>query len=72
MNFPKVYTPAMLADRWTCSENHVRNLIPSGELPAFRLAGKFLRIRSEDVERFESHGLSNSGQSPSSEERLPP
>jgi excisionase family DNA binding protein len=48
-----VYTPASLAERWECSERHVRNMIASGELPAFRLAGKLLRIRGADVERFE-------------------
>ncbi|WP_352827323.1 helix-turn-helix domain-containing protein [Mesorhizobium sp. M0830] len=67
MNLAKVYTPAMLADRWACSERHVRNMIASGELPAFRLAGKLLRIRGEDVENFECQ-TNPSGQSPSSEE----
>ncbi|TGU43650.1 DNA-binding protein, partial [bacterium M00.F.Ca.ET.152.01.1.1] len=51
--FPNVYTPAMLAERWACSERHIRNMIATGELPAFRLAGKLLRIRGADVERFE-------------------
>ena len=50
---PTVYTPASLADRWECSERHVRNMIAAGELPAFRLGGKLLRIRAEDVEAFE-------------------
>ncbi|TKB20449.1 MAG: helix-turn-helix domain-containing protein [Mesorhizobium sp.] len=68
MNFPNVYTPAMLADRWACSERHVRNMIGSGELPAFRLAGKLLRIRREDVERFECQGQNSSGASPNTEE----
>lgn len=72
---PTVYTPATLADRWECSERHVRNMIASGALPAFRLAGKLLRIRADDVERFEcqnggsqdstgssaSHGMTESG-----------
>lgn len=48
-----IYTPTTLADRWHCSERHIRNMIASGELPSFRLAGKLLRIRGEDVERFE-------------------
>jgi excisionase family DNA binding protein len=47
------YTPRTLADRWNCSERHVRNMIADGELPAFRLGGKLLRIRSEDVEKIE-------------------
>lgn len=49
----RVFTPSKLAERWECSERHVRNLISSGELPSFRLGGKLLRIRIEDVERFE-------------------
>lgn len=50
---PSAYTPAQVADRWQCSERHIRNMIASGELPAFRLGGKLLRIRAEDVETFE-------------------
>lgn len=48
-----VYTPATLAKKWECSERHVRNLITSGQLPSFRLGGKLLRIRGEEVEKFE-------------------
>ncbi|TGV15779.1 DNA-binding protein [Mesorhizobium sp. M8A.F.Ca.ET.173.01.1.1] len=50
---PNVYTPAMLAERWECSERQVRNMVAAGVLPAFRLGGKLLRIRGADVERFE-------------------
>jgi excisionase family DNA binding protein len=50
---PTVYTPAQIAERWQCSERHVRNMIASDELPSFRLGGKLLRIRAEDVEAFE-------------------
>lgn len=53
---PKVMTPAMLARRWQCSERHVRNMIARGELPAFRLGGKLVRIKHEDVLAFESSG----------------
>jgi excisionase family DNA binding protein len=52
--FPKAYTPKTLAARWLCSERHIRNMIDRGELPAFRLGGKLLRIRREDVEAFEA------------------
>ena len=45
-------TPAKVAMRWDCSERLVRNLITGGRLPAFRLGGKLLRIRVEDVEAF--------------------
>ncbi|WP_418936458.1 helix-turn-helix domain-containing protein [Neorhizobium galegae] len=53
---PRAYTPKTLAERWLCSERHVRNLIEGGHLPAFRLGGKLLRIRGEDVEAFEADG----------------
>ncbi|MEA3533248.1 helix-turn-helix domain-containing protein [Rhizobium sp. CC-YZS058] len=49
----KVFTPAMVAKRWGCSERHVRNLIESGKLPSFRLGGKLIRIRAVDVETVE-------------------
>lgn len=49
---PNVYTPHTLSKEWGCSENHIRNLIRRGELTAFRLGGKLLRIRSEDVEAY--------------------
>lgn len=49
----RALTPAQVAEMWQCSERHVRNMISRGELPAFRLAGKLLRIRKEDVEAFE-------------------
>lgn len=60
-----VYTPATLADHWQCSERHIRNLIASGELPSFRLGGKLLRIKGEEVEKFEcqSGGSQGSGES---------
>lgn len=50
---PRILTPSMLAEEWACSEPHVRNLIAQGILPHFRLGGKLLRIRREDVEAFE-------------------
>ncbi|WP_182421993.1 helix-turn-helix domain-containing protein [Aureimonas sp. ME7] len=48
-----VFTPRTLAARWECSEQHIRNMLDRGELPAFRLGGKLLRIRGDDVEAFE-------------------
>lgn len=50
---PSVFTPRTLAERWECSERHVRKLIDKGDLPAFRLGGKLLRIRRETVESYE-------------------
>jgi excisionase family DNA binding protein len=46
------YTPASLAAEWQCSANHIRNLINNGELRAFRLGGKLLRIPADAVEEF--------------------
>lgn len=43
------YTPASLAEEWACSERHVRNLIATGELEAFRLGEKLLRISEQVV-----------------------
>ena len=50
---PKPFTPETLADRWECSPKHVRNLVNRGDLPGFRLGGKLLRIKAEDVEAYE-------------------
>jgi len=58
---PQVYTPATLARRWDCSERHVRNLIEIGALTAFRLGGKLLRIRTEDVEHYEWQNIASAG-----------
>jgi excisionase family DNA binding protein len=49
---PRVYTPAALARDWCCSERHIRNLVAAGELRAFRLGGKLLRITAEAAEEF--------------------
>ncbi|TIN02677.1 MAG: helix-turn-helix domain-containing protein [Mesorhizobium sp.] len=53
MTLPRAMTPKMVADLWFCSERHVRNLIAAGDLPSFKLGGKLLRIRGEDVEAYE-------------------
>lgn len=47
------YTVPALADRWQCSKDFVYSLIRNGELNAFRLGGKLLRIAAKEVERFE-------------------
>ncbi len=49
----RVYTPATLAQRWMCSERHIRNMIERGDLKAFLLGGKLLRISAEEVEDYE-------------------
>jgi excisionase family DNA binding protein len=47
-----VYTPAALAREWSCSERHIRNLVAAGQLRAFRLGGKLLRIPEDAVQEF--------------------
>jgi excisionase family DNA binding protein len=42
-----------LADYWGCGTDTVYSLIHSGDLQAFRLGGRLLRIRPDEVERFE-------------------
>ena len=65
--------PSDIALRWQCSERHVRKMIDRGELPSFRLGGKLLRIRSEDVEAFECQngGSQGSGENIASPGTMP-
>lgn len=46
------YTPDTLAQRWTCTPQHVRKLIRTNMLRAFRI-GSLLRISADEVERYE-------------------
>jgi excisionase family DNA binding protein len=54
---PAVYDPVTLAKRWDCHKDTVLALIKKGDLPSFRLGGKLLRIRAEEVERFECRNI---------------
>ena len=61
----RVYTPAQISDFAQCSPSFVRKEIRNGNLPAFRLGGKLLRIKGEDAwswltERSGNTGLANS------------
>lgn len=47
------YTPETLAERWSCSSQHIRDLVSKGDLRAFRV-GRLIRIRPEEVERYET------------------
>jgi excisionase family DNA binding protein len=64
---PSPFTPRTLAERWACSERHVRNLINRGDLRAFRLGGKLVRILLASVEEFERCQCQSSESSPSEE-----
>ena len=52
---PRPFTPAALAERWDCSEKHVRSLIRKGALSAFQV-GSLWRIPYSEVERYECSG----------------
>ncbi|MCI1001765.1 helix-turn-helix domain-containing protein [Ochrobactrum sp. C6C9] len=68
-----IFSPVTLAKRWECSEKHVRHLIKSGELKAFRLGGKLYRIKESEVVAFESRDIETASE-PSEKllERLDP
>jgi hypothetical protein len=51
---PMLFTPAMLAERWHCSEQHIRNMVTTGQLAHFHVGEKLLRIVREEVERIEN------------------
>ena len=55
-----VYSVATLADRWGCGTDAVYSLIRSGDLRAFKVGGKLLRIRMDEVERYETEGMAAS------------
>ena len=59
MSERRAMRPSDVADRWQCSERHVRNLAREGQLRHFRAGGKLLRFRIEDVEEYEQCGSSN-------------
>jgi excisionase family DNA binding protein len=48
-----VYNITKLAQRWECSEQHVRNLIVRGELKAWKLGSKLWRINARDAEEYQ-------------------
>lgn len=58
MTQPKPFSPEMLAERWDCSAETVRNLIRRNELPAFRV-GKMMRIRADVVGDYECGKLAS-------------
>lgn len=45
--------PADVAQRWGCSERHVRNLVKRGALRHFYVGGRLLRIPADAVEEYE-------------------
>lgn len=58
----RAYTVASLAQEWACSESVIRKLVADGRLQCFRV-GNLIRIRAEEVERFECQNTPCSGSS---------
>lgn len=48
-----IFDVASLAEHWGCGTDTVYTLIRSGDLQAFKLGGKLIRIRADEVERYE-------------------
>ena len=60
----QVLRPCDLAERWQCSEGHVRTLARKGALPFFRAGGKLLRFRLHDIEAYECGSSNTAASSP--------
>jgi excisionase family DNA binding protein len=58
-----VFSVSTLAQHWDCGTDTIYSLIKSGDLPAFKLGGKLLRIRADDVERYECRTITASNDS---------
>lgn len=54
---PNAYSPRTLASEWQCSERHIRNLIERGELKAFHLGRKLLRIEAAEADAFKARNV---------------
>lgn len=54
-----VFSVSSLAEHWGCGTDTVYSLIKSGDLPAFKLGGRLLRVRSEEVEKFECQNIAS-------------
>lgn len=53
---PRVFNLSDVAERWDCSEAHVRKVVETGELRAFRI-GKLWRIRGDAIDEFEARAF---------------
>lgn len=54
MTTPRPFTPEILAARWQCSAETVRQMVKRGELRGFRV-GRMIRIPADAVEEMECH-----------------
>ena len=53
----EVFNVRMLAERWGCTESHIYSLIRKGQLRTFKIGEHSIRIRAQEVERFETRDL---------------
>lgn len=53
------FSPKTLGERWGCSSQHIRNMIRTGEIPAFSI-GKLFRIPADWVFAHEQAKLPHS------------
>jgi excisionase family DNA binding protein len=67
INPRQVYTPAEISAFAKCSQGFVRKEIRNGNLPAFRLGGKLLRIKGEDAWHWLARKSENTGSGGSQE-----
>jgi len=60
VNARAVYDVPGLAQHWACGTDTIYALVRSGELGHFKLGGKLIRIRAEEVERYECRTITPS------------
>ena len=65
----QVYTPAEISTFAKCSQGFVRKEIRNGNLPAFRLGGKLLRIKGDDAWQWLTRKSENTGSGSSTGDR---
>lgn len=51
------YSIDTLAERWGCSPSHIRKMVAAGDLTAFGIGGKLVRIAAAEVARIESGNI---------------
>lgn len=55
-----VFDVPTLAQHWGCGTDTIYTLVRSGELRHFKLGGKLIRIRADEVERYECREITPS------------
>jgi len=56
----RIFDVATLAEHWACGTDTIYSLVRSGELAHFKLGGKLIRIRADEVERYECRTITPS------------